>query len=210
MKNKFNTGKVLSDRGEGKGIVVNSEPGKDNYLVFSVVVEKITDVGLLQHANEATMRFGRTSKTDLWDAYMSEHSSIRTQKFIVTLQNVPLFVATHLLRHGVGNTPFVGSQRHDNGGEDAGRWTTTDMVLDTNADALISMAKLRLCNRASEETQFIFDAIKKCVGVLDKDLAFFMRPKCVYRNGLCGEGARTCGKIKLVMKQNQDYLEAFK
>lgn len=72
------------------------------------------------------------------------------------------------------------------------RQTPVNLSLLVNAQSLIDMAKLRLCNQAHAETIAVFKAIKEQVAQVDPELAKLMVPKCVYRNGLCGE-PRCCG-----------------
>ena len=69
----------------------------------------------------------------------------------------------------------------------AGRNALTNLSLFINAQSLIDMAKLRLCFQASKETRETFGKIKQEIAKIDPDLAKMMVPKCVYRNGLCGE-----------------------
>lgn len=142
--------------------------------------------------------------------YASEHSPIRTQMFRVTCRDIPLFVSTHLLRHHVGSTPYALTKRTDrDGGEDLGRMTPTDLGMFLNAQSLIDMAKVRLCKKASPETQAVFDAIRDAVP--DEDLKAFMVPKCVYRGGICSEfgccGYNRTEEFRIELKK---YLENFK
>lgn len=72
------------------------------------------------------------------------------------------------------------------------RYTPVNLALCINAQSLIDMAKLRLCSQASAETQNVFKAMRDKLSAIDPDLAAMMVPKCIYRNGLCGE-PRCCG-----------------
>lgn len=74
----------------------------------------------------------------------------------------------------------------------AGRNALTNLSILVNAQSLIDMAKLRLCNMASPETIKVFSAIKEKINEIDPELASMMVRKCVYRNGLCGE-PKCCG-----------------
>ena len=76
--------------------------------------------------------------------------------------------------------------------QNADRYTPVNLGLLLNAQSLIDMAKLRLCNQASDETRKVFQAIKDEIAKVDPELASMMVRKCVYRGGLCGE-ARCCG-----------------
>ena len=48
--------------------------------------------------------------------YKAEHSPTRTQVFWIECKNIPLFIATHLLRHHVGSVPFQLTCRDDRKG----------------------------------------------------------------------------------------------
>lgn len=210
----------------------------------------------MREACECT--FAGKSKQTLLSIYLSEHSPARTQLFWIKLTAIPLFVATHLLRHHVGVVPFQltcrpdrkgGNQhfkerisstiksivelndRFSKGGQytkmdaenfnwalgtledlmnNADRETPVILGLCVNAQALIDMAKVRLCMQASPETRQVFKAIQRRVEEVDPELSMTMVPKCIYRNGLCGE-PRCCGfnGSSEFKKQLQTYLYNF-
>lgn len=81
---------------------------------FTVSVRKLTDEELLREA--CSMTINGTSQASLSSLYRSEHSPVRTQLYWVTLHNIPLYVATHLIRHHVGSTPFQLTCRDDRDG----------------------------------------------------------------------------------------------
>lgn len=83
---------------------------------MKVTVEKLTDVKLLQRANSFTT--GHESKMTLAQAYRAGHSPIRTQLFWIECADIPLFVASQLVRSHVGVQFFQRSKRTDRGGED--------------------------------------------------------------------------------------------
>lgn len=203
---------------------------------FIVSVTKLTDEHLMRQACECTFR--GTSQQSLVSIYKSEHSPVRTQMFWIKLENIPLFVSTHLIRHHVGSIPFQLTCRDDRQGgnvgftekmdgvinrlrniveggstydrtelllimadsikelewlkENADRQTPVTLGLCVNAQSLIDMAKMRLCNCAHRNTIEVFTAIKEKIAEIDPALASMMVRKCVYRNGLCGE-PRCCG-----------------
>lgn len=94
--------------------------------------------------------------------------------------------------------------------DNSDRHTPVNLSLCLNAQSLIDMAKLRLCGQASSETRIIFQAIKDKIVEIDPSLAKVMVPKCVYRNGLCGE-PRCCGYNSTEKFQDElhAYLENF-
>ena len=92
---------------------------------MQVTVEKLTGVQLLQRANRFTT--GRDSHMDLATAYRYGHSPIRTQLFWIECTDIPLFVASQLVRSHVGIQCFQLSKRTDRGGEDF-RTVCTDLA----------------------------------------------------------------------------------
>lgn len=223
---------------------------------FVVSVRKLTDEALMREACETT--FLGKSNQSLLSIYKSEHSPVRTQLFWVKLEDIPLFISTHLIRHHVGSIPFQLTCRDDRSGGNPGfpmkidriigglhaiadmikkqcaayditnmlhqceaelewlkdnsdRYTPVNLGLCVNAQSLIDMAKLRLCSgTAHKETVEVFKAIKEAVKSVDPDLASMMVRKCVYRNGLCGEG-RCCGfnTTPAFVKEMTEYRQNF-
>lgn len=127
--------------------------------------------------------------------YLSEHSPVRTQMFVVEMTNILSFVSVHLVRHKFGVEHFVKSNRSDRGGNaGANRLSQVNHLMILNAQALINMARKRLCGKASDETQDVMRHIKAGVAAVDPDLAACMVPECVYR-GACYE-FQSCGRYK--------------
>lgn len=95
--------------------------------------------------------------------------------------------------------------------DNSDRYTPVNLGLFLNAQSLIDMAKLRLCNMAHEETRKVFQAIKDEVAKVDPELAEMMVRKCVYRNGLCGE-SNCCGFNNTIpfRRELEDYYKNFK
>ena len=81
-----------------------------------VSVKKLTDVELLQEANSSTT--GHDSNMTLERAYRYGHSPIRTQQFWIVCKDIPLFVASQLVRSHVGVQFYQRSKRTDRGGAD--------------------------------------------------------------------------------------------
>lgn len=76
----------------------------------------------------------------------------------------------------------------------ADRETPVNLGLCLNAQSLIDMAKLRLCHQAHKDTIEVFQELKNHIRQIDPDLFKMMVPKCVYRNGICGE-PHCCGYV---------------
>ena len=77
---------------------------------------KLTDVELLQEANSSTT--GHDSIMTLERAYRYGHSPIRTQQFWIVCKDIPLFVASQLVRSHVGVQFYQRSKRTYRGGAD--------------------------------------------------------------------------------------------
>lgn len=83
---------------------------------MKISVKKLTNIDMLRKANEFTS--GHESKMGLATAYRLGHSPIRTQIFWVKCREIPLFVASQLVRQHVGVQHFQRSRRTDRGGAD--------------------------------------------------------------------------------------------
>lgn len=217
---------------------------------YEIDVRKLTDVELMREACETT--FLGTSKQSLISIYKSEHSPVRTQLFWIKFKRIPLFIATHLIRHHVGSVPFQLTCRDDKEGGNPGlpqkiddvkrklhhltsmnpeeqreaiskiqtelswleynadRYTPVNLSLLINAQSLIDMSKLRLCNMAHSETIELFKELKEAIKEQDASLAAMMVRKCVYRAGLCGE-PRCCmfNRTPSFKKELGEYLANF-
>lgn len=108
------------------------------------------------------------------------------------MDDIPSFVSTHFVRHKFGVEHFVRTNRDDRGGSDSvDRWTPVTHCMLLNAQALINMARKRLCNMSHRETVNVFREILKGVHEADPELFPFLVPECVYRK-MCPE-PRGCG-----------------
>ena len=76
------------------------------------------------------------------------------------------------------------------------RWVPVNHAMLINAQALINMARKRLCHKAHPETRILMEHIKDSMAHVDPELAKHMVPECVYRGGVCHE-LRPCGKMAL-------------
>lgn len=161
---------------------------------MKITVTKLTDDSLMRKACEFTMH-GVKSKMTLDTIYQTEHSPVRTQLFTVEMIDIPTFISVHLVRHSIGVTHFVTSNREDRGGTgEETRYTPINHCMLINAQALIAMARKRLCGQAHLVVQGIMECIKDEVATVDPDLAKYMVRECEYRNGKCSE-LRPCGNL---------------
>ena len=118
----------------------------------------------------------------------AEHSLAETLIFEITLIDIPTFVSTHLVRHRVGVTHFVSSNR--NAKFEVTRNTLVNHMMIINFQALRNMAKKRLCGRASKETREVMQAIKEEISNINplmKRISELLQPMCEYRGGKCPE-----------------------
>ena len=127
----------------------------------------------------------------------AEHSPIRGLIFCFKVTNLKSWVATHLVRHHVGVEKWVRTQRTDRTGLDRNeipQGAEVEMEIEANTQALINMARKRLCSQASPETREVMIAMKKEVEKVDPIVADVMVKECVYR-GYCPE-MWSCGYDK--------------
>ena len=163
-----------------------------------IKVVKLTDRELLKWA--CSMTIDSESNMSLARIYRNEHSPMRTQLFQISMLGIPTFVSTHFVRHNVGIIGhYCKTQRDDRIGETEGdihdRWTPTNHGILCNAQALINIARKRLCYTSHWATMDVMRDILCSVAEVDPDLARRMVPECIYRGGVCHED-RICGKRK--------------
>ena len=125
----------------------------------------------------------------------ARHSPIRYLTFSFLIE-CPYWVANHLVRHHVGAQPYVRSQRNDRQDEYDREKAPQDapvvMILDLNAEALITLANKRLCAQASARTQELVGrmcllAEGSCPEIKDE-----LVPMCERNGGVCHE-LNPCG-----------------
>ena len=162
-----------------------------------IYIEKLTNVDLVRRACKFTTHGQVDSMMSLDNIYRCEHSPLRTQIFWIEMMGIPSFVSVHLVRHSVGVSHWVQTMRDDRGAQEvADRNTPVNHAMLANAQALINMARKRLCYKPHPETRMLFEHIKDHMKVVDPDLARYMVPECVYRGDVCHE-LRPCGKMAL-------------
>jgi len=161
---------------------------------MEILIKKLTDVDLMRRACEMTMNGGKESKATLRGMYDCEHSPCRTQLFWIEMLDIPSFVSTHFVRHKIGVEHFVKTNRDDRGGtNDVTRMTPVNHGMLINAQALIGMARKRLCIKSHPETIKVMRRIKDILFNIDPDLALCLIPECEYRGNFCHEN-KGCGK----------------
>lgn len=159
---------------------------------MQITVSKLTDKKLFDKACSFT--FGSPTSPDMGKMYSAEHSPIRAQLFWIEMYDIPTFVSVHMVRHSIGVSHFVKSNREDRPGYtgDIGRMQPVNHAMLINAQALINISRKRLCHKTHEKTIEVTQAIKDAIKEIDPELAACMVPDCVYR-GKCCE-MKPCGK----------------
>lgn len=125
----------------------------------------------------------------------SEHSPLRCLMFNIDLYDIPRYVSDHLVRH-VHVQPFVSTGRSDVLKENLPReeQRMTDLYntrLFLNAQEIINISKVRLCNKAEKETRKIWSQVIEELRKIEPELANACVPNCIYR-GHCPE-IKSCG-----------------
>lgn len=128
----------------------------------------------------------------------AQHSPIRLVEYDIVWDDMPSWVATHLVRHHIGCEKFVGTQRDDRTESAVPRaekpqGAPVTMMMSANAQAIINISEKRLCNMASRETREAWTLAVDELRTVDPELAFFCVPQCV-RLGHCPE-MKGCGYV---------------
>jgi thymidylate synthase ThyX len=119
------------------------------------------------------------------------HSPIRVVMYRFYVEDVKAWVSTHYARHHVGAQPYIKAQRSIPNRDILPQGALVNMILDINANALITVAKARLCSCAAKETREVMVAIKNILAAgdqYDQALADYLKPPCDWYN--------TCFELK--------------
>ena len=117
------------------------------------------DWTLIKNLCRQTVNMGDSKKesTSEWKRKLliCRHSPLRAGTITVKLEDIPYYVSTHLVRHNVGVTPYVGTSREDRTGIPREERKQTDLVsmqMNMNIEALMNISERRLCNCADKNT----------------------------------------------------------
>lgn len=127
------------------------------------------------------------------DMIVAEHSPLRLLEFEIIIEDIPYCNMGHLVRH-VHAQPFVSTSRGDITGVDRSTRKQTDpvnMILYMNAQELINISKVRLCNLADKVTRLAWNMVIDELSKIEPILARYCVPSCLYR-GFCPE-MKCCG-----------------
>ena len=125
----------------------------------------------------------------------AEHSPLRCLMFNIDFYDIPYYVSVHLVRH-VHAQPFVSTSRPDIDGnqkprEEQKKTDLVNMRLMLNAQEIINISKVRLCNKAEMETRNAWRCVVANLAKIEPILAAACQPSCVYRR-VCPE-IECCG-----------------
>lgn len=156
------------------------------------------DWTLIKNLCRQTVNMGDSKKepTSEWKRKLliCRHSPLRAGTITVKLEDIPYYVSTHLVRHNVGVTPYVGTSREDRTGIPREERKQTDLVsmqMNMNIEALMNISERRLCNCADKNTIKVWKAVIEAVREYDEDIAWACVPQCV-RCGACIEPFSNC------------------
>ena len=142
---------------------------------------------------------------------ISGHSSPRAVEYRVFCEDVPYFVHVHFARHHVGVQFHVKSQRSVELREDLPQGTLIDFFFDANPQALINIARARLCFNADEQAQSLVKKLK-CSLVYegdeyDKVLGNLLMKPCSWYRGFCAE-VKSCGRVANITQLSEIHYQA--
>lgn len=146
--------------------------------------------------------------------FRCEHSPLRMVDYTILVDDVPMWVTVHIVRHHIGIEKFVHTQRPDRTGsliprDDHKQGERNTMMIDMNAQALINISKVRMCNTASKVTHALWNLIVDAISKIDPVVGLFCVPNCVYR-GVCSE-MKSCGfyKTEKFKQMRETYVKLF-
>ena len=119
-----------------------------------------------------------------------EHSPLRTIWVKWRWQGLPSYIATHFARHHIGFEKWISTQRNDRQKKydrrEAPQAAPVIFVGEGNGQALINMAKVRLCTSADPDTRLQMEDLKYELHSIEPEISEGMVPACIYR-GACPE-----------------------
>ena len=176
---------------------------------MNVVVTKLTSWTDVLNAARFTQRKKLLDKepSDKFKKQIvrAEHSPLRALMFTIDFYDIPYYVSVHLCRH-IHSQPFVSTSRPDidKAQKPRGEQLKSDKVnmrLLLNAQEIIYISKVRLCNKAEFATRVAWmDAIQE-LKKTEPILAAACVSSCIYK-GLCPE-ISPCG-----FNKTQGYLNS--
>lgn len=125
----------------------------------------------------------------------AEHSPLRCLMFNIDFYDIPNYVSVHLVRH-VHAQPFVSTSRPDIDGkqiprEEQKKIDPVNMRLFLNAQEIINISKVRLCNKAEKITKVVWKQVVEELRKIEPELANACVPSCLSKS-YCPE-IKSCG-----------------
>jgi hypothetical protein len=146
---------------------------------------------------------------------LSEHSPIRSLKFIWRWVDIPYWVAMHIRTHHTAIDHYISSQRNDIQFDYDRRKAPQDALVNhravANAQAIINTSKARECTNASPETRQAWQLFLDTLQPFAPELVSVCVKPCVYRGGICPEVFKPCGynRTKKFEEELADYRSKF-
>ena len=166
---------------------------------MKIEVTRVTSWADVLNAARFTQRkelmSGEPSRAWMKKIIKAEHSPLRCLMFNIDFYDIPNYVSVHLVRH-VHAQPFVSTSRPDIDGkqiprEEQRKTDPVNMRLFLNAQEIINISKVRLCNKAEFQTRVIWREVINELRKTEPELANACVPNCIYR-GHCPE-IKSCG-----------------
>ena len=176
---------------------------------MKIEIQKVTSWKDVLNAARFTQRKGPISGEPSinWKKKIikAEHSPLRCLMFNIDFYDIPNYVSVHLVRH-IHAQPFVSTSRPDIDGkqiprEEQKKTDPCNMRLFLNAQEIINISKVRLCNKAEKETRKIWNLVIEELRKIEPELASACVPNCIYRR-FCPE-IKSCGFTNSDLFQNQ-------
>ena len=117
---------------------------------------------------------------------ISEHSPIRLIEIKWRWEGIKSWISVHFARHWLGWDKWISAQRNDRSGVDRDKSpqdTPVNYDGKGNAQALINVARFRLCNSAHPETRAYMEDLKESIHEFEPELSDVMQRNCIYRGG---------------------------
>lgn len=177
---------------------------------MEIVITRVTQWSDVLNAARFTQRkppiSGDPSENWKKKIIRAEHSPLRCLMFNIDFYDIPYYVSVHLVRH-IHAQPFVSTSRPDIDGnqkprEEQKKTDPVNMRLFLNAQEIINISKVRLCNKAEFITRLIWIMAIQELKKIEPILADACVPNCLYR-GLCPE-MKSCG-----FNGTQGYIESY-
>jgi hypothetical protein len=140
---------------------------------------------------------GNPSSSWIRRMLLCEHSPIRQIIVKWKWYSLPYWTSTHFVRHWLGITHWVRTQRTDRTGvdrTDIGQGAFVEHEVEANAQAIINISRKRLCFQASKETREAWELFLDSIKDKEPELYSVCVCDCVYR-GWCYEYL-SCGFYK--------------